>query len=101
MERRVALTLKHAGVSITVTSLTDTAAFLIGSTTVRYGEILVGALLSAKCIWAFEHGELTGHVVFPEFAHPPLVLRVRGLRRPLPLLFCRHLLCWVKKIFII
>ncbi len=31
--QRVGLTMKHAGVSITVTSLTDMAAFLIGSTT--------------------------------------------------------------------
>jgi Niemann-Pick C1 protein len=33
--QRVALTMKHAGVSITVTSITDMAAFLIGSTTVN------------------------------------------------------------------
>lgn len=32
--QRIALTMKHAGVSITVTSVTDMAAFLIGSTTV-------------------------------------------------------------------
>ena len=35
VEQRVALTMKYAGVSITVTSLTDIGAFLIGSTTVR------------------------------------------------------------------
>ncbi len=33
--QRIALTMKHAGVSITVTSLTDLAAFLFGCTTVR------------------------------------------------------------------
>jgi hypothetical protein len=31
---KVGLTLRHAGVSITVTSLTDFAAFVIGGTTV-------------------------------------------------------------------
>ncbi len=34
--QRIALTMKHAGVSITVTSLTDLAAFLFGATTVRF-----------------------------------------------------------------
>ena len=31
---RIALTMKHAGMSITVTSLTDILAFAVGSTTV-------------------------------------------------------------------
>lgn len=32
---KIALTLKHSGVSITVTSLTDVVAFAVGSFTVR------------------------------------------------------------------
>ena len=35
VSRRIALAMKHAGVSITVTSATDICAFLIGATTVR------------------------------------------------------------------
>ena len=34
VEERVGLTLKHAGVSITVTSVTDIVAFAIGGSTV-------------------------------------------------------------------
>ncbi|XP_028144181.2 protein patched homolog 1 isoform X1 [Diabrotica virgifera virgifera] len=34
MERKIALTLKHAGVSITITSVTDVIAFIIGSSTI-------------------------------------------------------------------
>ena len=34
VHEKVALTLRHAGMSITVTSLTDIAAFAIGATTV-------------------------------------------------------------------
>ena len=34
IHERMALALKHAGVSITVTSVTDVTAFLIGATTV-------------------------------------------------------------------
>ena len=34
VEERIALTLRHAGVSITVTSITDIVAFGIGGTTV-------------------------------------------------------------------
>ena len=33
---RIAKAMRHAGVSITVTSITDMAAFLIGSTTVSF-----------------------------------------------------------------
>ena len=33
---RIGKAMRHAGVSITVTSITDMAAFLIGSTSVRY-----------------------------------------------------------------
>ena len=39
VEQRAALTMKYAGVSITVTSLTDIAAFLIGSTTVSQSAV--------------------------------------------------------------
>ena len=35
IQQRMALTLKHAGVSITVTSVTDIVAFGIGASTVR------------------------------------------------------------------
>lgn len=35
IDKQIALTLKHAGLSITITSLTDCIAFLIGSYTVR------------------------------------------------------------------
>lgn len=35
---RLSLMLKHAGVSITVTSLTDMVAFGIGATTVSYND---------------------------------------------------------------
>lgn len=41
VEQRVALTMKSAGVSITVTSLTDIGAFLIGSTTVSAPSTIV------------------------------------------------------------
>lgn len=34
LEERVALALKHAGVSVTVTSITDAVAFAIGASTV-------------------------------------------------------------------
>lgn len=33
---KVAITMQHAGVSITVTSVTDFVAFAIGATTVRF-----------------------------------------------------------------
>ena len=36
LEERVALALKHAGVSITVTSITDIVAFGIGGSTVSF-----------------------------------------------------------------
>lgn len=36
LPEKVALTMKHAGVSITVTSITNFAAFAIGSTTVSH-----------------------------------------------------------------
>jgi Niemann-Pick C1 protein len=35
LPERVGLTMKHAGVSITVTSITDFVAFAVGGTTVR------------------------------------------------------------------
>lgn len=34
VEKRIALTLRHAGLSITVTSVTDMVAFAIGASTV-------------------------------------------------------------------
>lgn len=36
IEQRIALMLKHAGASITVTSFTDVIAFLVGAFTVRF-----------------------------------------------------------------
>lgn len=36
IDERIGLMLKHAGVSITVTSFTDVIAFIIGSSTVRF-----------------------------------------------------------------
>lgn len=38
-EEKIATTLKHAGVSITVTSITDLVAFLVGSLTVRQNSL--------------------------------------------------------------
>lgn len=36
MKERVGLALRHAGVAITITSLTDFVAFAIGASTVSY-----------------------------------------------------------------
>lgn len=36
---KIGLTLKHAGVSITVTTVTDVLAFIVGSSTVNYFEL--------------------------------------------------------------
>lgn len=41
LDRKMALTLKHAGVSITVTSITDIVAFGIGGSTVSLQEALL------------------------------------------------------------
>lgn len=38
LPHRIGLMLKHAGVSITVTSITDVVAFIIGSSTVNIAE---------------------------------------------------------------
>ena len=40
LHERIGKTLKHAGVSITVTSVTDMAAFFIGSTSVSFEHII-------------------------------------------------------------
>ncbi len=40
LEKRFGLTMKHAGVAITVTSLTDFIAFAIGATTVRRSTLI-------------------------------------------------------------
>ena len=45
VEERIALTLRHAGVSITVTSITDIVAFGIGGTTVSLIEVSKGAMI--------------------------------------------------------
>lgn len=52
MHRRIGLTLKHAGMSIFVTSLTDICAFGVGSTTVRY---LFPLLYSCVMCHAYSH----------------------------------------------
>ena len=46
-EERVANAMKHAGISITVTSLSGIAAFLIGSTTVINKSIVFFYLMNA------------------------------------------------------
>ena len=40
IHQRIGKAMRHAGVSITVTSVTDMAAFLIGSTSVSYSSLL-------------------------------------------------------------
>jgi len=45
LAERMGLTLKHAGVSITVTSVTDFAAFVIGGTTVSVFTVLLLLML--------------------------------------------------------
>lgn len=38
---KIGLSLKHAGVSITVTTVTDVLAFIVGSSTVKYWDFLI------------------------------------------------------------
>ena len=40
LDERIGLTMKYAGVTITVTSVTDFIAFAIGATTVRFSNCL-------------------------------------------------------------
>lgn len=54
VEERIGLTLKHAGVSITVTSVTDIVAFAIGGSTVGlYSIILLSFCIALSHVFYF------------------------------------------------
>lgn len=85
---KIALTMKHAGVAITVTSLTDMGAFLIAASSVSSG----GTSLSFAT-----HGSLMRciYVEPAEITHFEALLRLLGYGCASPLLLRRHILRWV------
>lgn len=51
LPEQVAMTMKHAGVSVTVTSVTDIVAFAIGASTVRTENYVVIRFTSVCKLW--------------------------------------------------
>lgn len=48
LPKQIAMTMKHAGVSVTVTSVTDIVAFAIGASTVRTENYIVIRFISVS-----------------------------------------------------
>ncbi|XP_076048649.1 patched domain-containing protein 3-like [Oratosquilla oratoria] len=68
LERRIALAVKHAGVAVTVTSLTDFVAFFIGSTTIlpALRSFCIYAAVGIIMLYAFQTSFFTAWLVLDQ-----------------------------------
>ena len=82
IHQRIGKAMRHAGVSITVTSVTDMAAFLIGSTSVR---IEMRTHYTAIFFWS-----PPSFLCFAEYAHITSLLPLRRHGSLFSLCLCHH-----------